>query len=206
MGRAFSSVRFGWVALILAGVCLSSCSQWADALVARLTPSPSSASRTSGDVETTLVVGTVTPELPISCAFVWSTRSLPDVSTQVNQVLRKMGLLEVEVEASVYGEDCLDTETNQVVRFSALQTNFDFNVALNTVEDPEELGLWLERLMKVLDQFPPGNVPGPVAGTVGVNFNSSSDTVGLWFPREKAKKLLDEGMKGRELFEALRGP
>jgi hypothetical protein len=206
MKKAFASIWLGWSVALLLGLGLSGCDQWVATLIARLTPSPTlEPTHTPGGPPFVTTAETPTPELPATCAFVWSTRALPDVTTQINQVFQKMGLNEVEVNASAYGEDCLDTETNQVVRFSALQTNFDFFISLNSIADPEELGGWLERIMKVLESFAPGKVPGPVAGTVGVSFSNGTDRVDLFFSREKAVNLLKEGLRGQELFEALRG-
>ncbi|MBE0696293.1 MAG: hypothetical protein IH586_05160, partial [Anaerolineaceae bacterium] len=137
------------------------------------------------------------------CAFVWSSRSLPELSTEINQAFRKQGWAEVEVEASAYGEDCLDPETNKIVRFTALQTDFFLNVSINSISDHQILGEWIEKSMRVLNEFPPGIVPGSNLGMIGISFKSSSDSVSLSFPISSCRKLLNEGLRGGELFDAL---
>jgi hypothetical protein len=204
--------RFAAVAaLVFLGLgimsALSGCASLYATLAARLTPSPigtlPASPAVTQPVPTALTSQTAT--LPETCAFVWSSRSLPDVSTEINQAFRKEGLGEVEVEASAYGENCLDPNTNQVARFTALQTDFDLNVVLDSVEDHQVLGEWIERSMRVLNEYPPGVVPGPNYGMLGISFASSSTTVNLSFPISKCKNLIEEGLGGSELFDALNG-
>jgi hypothetical protein len=187
---------------------LSGCASVFATLAARLTPAPMNQMpiTPAAALATTLPVGvTETATLPEICAFVWSSRSLPDVSTEINQAFRKEGLGEVEVEASAYGENCVDPNTNQVARFSALQTDFFLNIALDSVEDHQVLGEWIEKSMRVLNQYPPGKVPGPNYGILGISFVSSSKTENLSFPISKCKNLIVEGLKGSDLFDALKG-
>lgn len=195
------------VIIFLAGLFgFSGCASLYVDLAARLTPSAQAVLPTGPAALTvTAAVSIGTPTLPDSCAFVWSNRSLPDVATEINQAFRKQGLAEVEVEASAYGENCLDPTTNEVVRFSAMQTDFFLNVVVDSVEDHQDLGEWIEKLMRVLNEFPPGRVPGSTPGMVGISFTSASDVVDLTFPISKGKNLIDEGLKGSDLFDALNG-
>ncbi len=141
-----------------------------------------------------------------NCAYVWSSRSLPDITLQLNQAFRTSGMNTVEAEASAYGEDCFDTETNQVVRFLAMQTDFSIRVEVERMGDPQELGKLIENIMRVLESFPPGKVPGPNPGYVGVTFAAGSETSNLWFRRSEADKLLQEGLRGSALYDALQQP
>jgi hypothetical protein len=193
---------------LLALFSMSGCSGLYETLAARLTPSPivmiPTGSLSPQASSTTPEISSTAP-LPDSCAFVWSNRSLPELSTEVNQAFRKHGLAEVEVEASAYGEDCLDPATNEVVRFTAIQTDFFLNVAVESIENHQVLGDWIEKSILVLNEFPPGKAPGPNLGMIGLIFTSSSDSVNLSFPISKCKNLLAEGLKGGELFDALSG-
>lgn len=182
----------GWV-LLTAG-----CAPDLDSLAARLTPSPTFARST----ETSTVTETPT-ENPVTCVYVWSNRSLPDVSTEINQAFRRLGLVEVEAEAFAYGEDCLDSETNRVVRFLAMQTDVSFTVAVERIDDPQFLGEWVERITMVMDDFEPGTIPGSNPGYFGITFLSGSETLDLWFSRTRVNNLLKEGVRGADLLEAL---
>jgi hypothetical protein len=195
------------IGLLLVLSSLSGCASLYETLAARLTPSPAGYVPTQTSAPLPAVTGeiTQTAALPETCAFVWSSRTLPEVSTEVNQAFRKQGLAEVEVEVSAYGENCLEPNTNQVVRFSALQTDFFLNIALDSVEDHQLLGEWIEKSMLVLNEYPPGKVPGPNYGMLGITFVSGSAPVNLSFPITKCKNLLEEGLRGSDLFDALNG-
>lgn len=193
------SIWKGVALVMFIGLLLSGCSapQWpfssptnTPGLVATLTPLP-----TETDTPAT-----------VNCAYVWSNRSLPEVTSQLNQAFRTSGLAEVEGEATAYGEDCFDSETNQVVQFLAVQTDFFVSVQVDQIEDPQELGEWVEKIMRVLRDFPPGQVPGLNPGYVGMTFTAGSQTANLWFRRSEADQLLQEGLRGSSLYDALQKP
>jgi hypothetical protein len=146
------------------------------------------------------------PAVEVECAFVWSNRTLVEEAQQVDAAFMEAGMSPVEVQASAYGEDCLDSETNQVVRFTPMQTDFYLTIPVESTADVQQMGDWVERSMRVLESFPPGQVPGPNPGYVGITFGDGTETVNLWFLRSQAKSLMDEGLRGGELFEALRSP
>jgi hypothetical protein len=207
MRRSFFGAGVIILHLLAGGGLLAGCSSWYASLAARLTPSPSASfsinTQTAPVPEAAAAVETATPPDPADCAFVWSNRTLPDLSTEVNKAFRDQGYAEVQVEASAYGEDCLNTQTNAVVRFSALQTDFFVTVALDAVNDPQEMGEWVETVMRVLEAFPPGKAPGPNPGYVGVAFTDGTESVDLWFTRTRAANLVKEGLSGGELYDAL---
>jgi len=142
----------------------------------------------------------------VNCVSVWSTRLLPDVSLELNQAFRQSGMSEIEAEASTYGEDCIDPDTHQVVRFLAMQTDFFFNVSTGQVDDPQVFGEWVEKIMRVLDSFSPGQVPGSNPGLVEISFSGGTQTTILRFRRSNAESLLQDGLKGSALYDALQAP
>jgi hypothetical protein len=187
--------------LFAASTLATGCGPTVRSLVIRLTPSATFVQPTETPP------ATQQPDLgQMNCAFVFSSREQKDVSTEVNQAFKTIGLDEVEVEASAYGEDCLDSETNQVIGFSAMQTDFYFNILVENTQDKQFLGEWIERINGVMAEFPPGKVPGPNPGYYGIVFTNGSETVNMWFPREKAENLIDEGVLGSELVDALQTP
>ena len=154
-------------------------------------------------VVTMTAVETETPAAVTNCAFAWSERGLPEVTDKVNQAFLDAGFREVSAEARAYGEDCIDPQTNEVVQFSAMQTDFHISIAITDTSSKQVLGDWVERVMRVLEPYKPGKVAGPNPGYVGITFGTSSDTVNLWFPRTQAEELIKDGTRGSHLFEAL---
>jgi hypothetical protein len=206
MRKAKYPAILAFISLFWLGVSLAGCSSFYQSLAKRLTPSPSPFLLTA-TVEAMIdpmVASLEAPTPAIDCAFVWSNHSLPEVSSEINQAFRQEGFPEVEVEASAYGEDCLNPETNQIVRFVAMQTDFYINVSVEGINNSQVMGEWVERSVRILEAFPPGKVPGPNAGYIGISFTSGLENENLWFARSKAKNLIEEGLKGSELYEALR--
>ncbi len=194
------SIWKGVALVMFLGLLLSGCGapQW-------LFPGPTE-TPVAVAIPTPLPTGTDTPPAPGSCAYVWSSRSLPDVTSQLNQAFRTSGLAEAEAEATAYGEDCFDSETNQVVQFLAMQTDFFVRVQVDRIDDPQALGEWVEKIMRVLKDFSPGQVPGPNPGYVGMTFTAGSETANLWFRRSDADQLLQQGLRGSSLYDALQKP
>lgn len=194
--------QWTWISgVLLAGLVFlaGGCGPIFNSLAAQLTPAPPDAL----PLETPASTTTSSTE-NIDCVYVWSSRALPEVSTEINQTFRQLGLVEVEVEASAYGKDCLDSATNQVVDFVILQTDVYFQVSIENVNDPQLLGEWVERIAKVMiDKYKPGKIPGTTAGYYGFTFTNGVNMNELWSPREKVDNLIKESVKGRELFEAL---
>lgn len=146
---------------------------------------------------------TDTPAPPENCAYVWSNRSLPEVAQLVNQALRDAGVPEVDAQASAYGEDCLDPQTNTVVDFRTMQTDFYFSVVVQDLTDTQAMGNIAETVLRALDSLPADQIPGPNPGYVGITFGDGSQTSSLWFPRTRGKELLKQNVSGSRLFEAL---
>jgi hypothetical protein len=138
-----------------------------------------------------------------NCYFNWATQPLPDLSTQVQEALEKAGLDEVRVRAEAFGENCYDSQTNEVVRFAAMETDYHLTAQVADLKDAEALGNLLERMLVVLDRFPAGSTPGPQPGYVGVQFTSGGDVLNLWFQADAAHAARNEGLHGRFLLERL---
>lgn len=207
MASVKNHIRLIWILVFLLSILLAGCSSLYRSLIQRLTPSPSPfwPTETSTVIAGPNSVPFETPAQVVDCAYVWSNRSLPGLSSEINQTFRSQGYPEVEIEATAYGEDCLDPNTNKVVQFSAMQTDFYLNVAIENTNNPSVLGEWVEKILHVLEAFPPGVIPGPNPGYIGINFISGQNTTNLWFPRSKGEGLLREGLRGGELYEALLG-
>lgn len=164
----------------------------------RLTPTP--------DLEPATDTPTITPtatEYPYEqCGWNWATKPLPDLSAQVQSAMEAAGLKDVTATAEAYGEDCLDANGNPV-RFAAMETDFRITIQVASPTDREALGNLLEKILIVLDQFPPGATPGPQAGYVGVTFQTKEDELRLWFLVEDGESARALGLRGAELLDKL---
>lgn len=156
--------------------------------------------------DTPIPTGTPTVEFTGQCGWMWANQELPDVSLQLKDAFRKAGLKEVEARASAYGENCFDAATSKVVYFATMQTDFYLTIAVTEISDTQALGGWVETVLPVIDQFPPGKVPGSNPGYIGIRFMGSSGEQNLWFQRQKAQSLIRDGLKGSALYDALGNP
>ncbi len=77
------------------------------------------------------------------------------------------GLKGITAVAEAYGENCYNSQTNKVVYFAALETDFLIDMEVRSLTDLETLGQSLEEILNVLDQFPADATPGPQSGYVG---------------------------------------
>jgi hypothetical protein len=119
-------------------------------------------------------------------------------------LLEKLKQADLPIEtarAEAYGENCIAAD-NTVVSFSQRET--DFYVTLNTPDlaNQTELGSLLEKVLAVIDQFPPKEL-GPNPGYIGITFQSGSQVQNLWFTQTTADSLRKQGLKGADLYQAL---
>lgn len=151
---------------------------------------------------------TVTPSQPERepCAFVWANQELPEISEELAQAFTQANLTGVqEARASAYGENCL-TAGGKVQSFHAMQTDFYLVILVESTADTNLMGEWVAKVFPVLDLFPPGKVPGPNLGYVGIRFTGPAAEQNLWFRQQAARDLLQKGMRHGELFDALTSP
>ena len=157
----------------------------------------------------TLILNTIVPSVmdtpsdPSVCAYVLVSKDAPDAAAMINQAYRSANFTNIDVRAAAYGENCIDTNTNRVVSFSAMQTDIYLTVPVQDIHDEQALGNWVARLTPVIDLVPAGQLPGPNPGNISVQFIDSSGTVTLWFPRKSAQELIQKGIDGSALYEAL---
>lgn len=136
------------------------------------------------------------------CFFNWARQPLPAISTQFRQALRKIDE-RAEGYAEAYGEDCLDKQ-GQVQYFVAMESDFYITFNLESLDDRDLLGAYLGQVITLISEsYPPERTPGPQPGTIRVTFESSGESVNLWFTLPEAQKALDESQDGETLFESL---
>ena len=148
---------------------------------------------------------TETPSLVSSytgCAWTWNTQPLPDLSTQVESALKAAGLNGVTASAEAFGENCI-IATGEVDHFAVMETDFRIRVEVQDLADTAALGDLLERILGVLDTFPPGDTPGPQPGYIGVRFVHETEEINLWFTVNSGESARAQGLHGAELINEM---
>ncbi len=137
------------------------------------------------------------------CAYMWASQQLPDINTQLQDAFAAAGLKGVTGWVEAYGENCVDTQTNKVISFSAMETDFHIQVETTDLKDLHTLGALVEQVLIVLDQFPPEKTPGPQPGYIGVQFTAGQDSLNLWFSVTKGISGRQQGLDGADLLNYL---
>jgi hypothetical protein len=136
------------------------------------------------------------------CAYMWATQSLPDLSGQVQAAMQANVQPEAEARAEAYGEDCVAPDGTRT-GFGAMETDYRITLKVTDLNDTAALGSLAEAVLKTLAGFPVGSTPGPNPGYVGIRYVAGDHELNLWFLRQEGQALLEQGLKGATLFDAL---
>jgi hypothetical protein len=156
--------------------------------------------RSTPDLRTAPVTDTPADQ---PCYFNWATQPLPDLSAKIQAAIDAAGLKNVTATAEAFGENCYDSQTNQPVSFSAMETDFRLSVPVDNLKDNEKLGNLLNEILTVLDGFTSETTQAPQPGYVGVTFRTGNDELRLWFLVEDGKSARALGLHGAALLEEL---
>ncbi len=138
------------------------------------------------------------------CSYVWASSPLPDVSSQLTTAFRQAKMPAVEVEASAYGENCLDISTNEVVGFKPQQIDFSILVGVEDLNDTQALGEWVVKILTVLETSPAASIPNTRTGQVNIDFQDlKKTTTSLSFLQSRGLELIKQGLRGTSLLGAL---
>jgi len=156
--------------------------------------------RTTSDLGA--VPPTDTPPIQ-SCYYNWATQPLPELSAQVQIEMETSGLKDITVRAEAFGENCYDSQTNELISFSAMETDFRIAVRVADLDDKDNLGDLLEKILIALDEFPPEATPGPQPGIVSISFQSGGGDMNLQFSFAEGKSAREGGLQGAALLDEL---
>jgi hypothetical protein len=136
-------------------------------------------------------VATSTP-LPITpsiepCAYVEATHNLPDATSQVDQAIKQLQP-NASGRAEAFGENCVYASSSQST-FSAMETDFYLTINVKSLNDDDELGMWIVTAMKIVGALPPDSVAGPQAGFVEFTFKTADDQKNLRVPISQYNEL-----------------
>ncbi len=143
---------------------------------------------------------------PANCAYVWDSRPLEMETNMVQAAFQARGMEDVSVRLQAYGENCIDPDTNQIVRFTTMETDFYLSIQTGSLEDTETMGNQLADSLQVLRAFPEDTFPGPMPGRVFASFNARGQIQNISFDMQQAGKALDKNLRGAALLEALSQP
>jgi hypothetical protein len=138
-----------------------------------------------------------------TCYYNWATEPLPALSANVQAAINAARLTDVSANAEAYGENCYDSQSNKPVSFSTLETDFYITVKVADLTDLSNLGNLLEKILNVLDSFPPGKIPGPQPGKIAVSFLTGNQKLNLTFTVPAGKSARLQGLHDAALFEKL---
>jgi hypothetical protein len=136
------------------------------------------------------------------CAWNWASENLPELSARVEAGMQAAGLKDVNVRAEAYGENCI-TGAGKVDHFAALQTDFHITAKIANLADTKDAGATLEKILIVLDTFPPGQLPGSQPGIINLFFQGDSAELYMTFSVTAGKNARTEGYHDAALFNKL---
>lgn len=128
---------------------------------------------------------------------------MPELTNQVQAALEAAGIPGASANVYAFGEDCFDPQTGTVMRFATMETDFDIQLHVASLQDLDALGNLAEQVLAVLDTFPPDSTPGPQPGRIGLIFSRGKEQHRLYFMLEQAEEARGRGLSGRALLEAL---
>lgn len=154
--------------------------------------------------DTSSITPSVTKE-PSSAgmSYNWATKSLPNESALLQNSLQSLGLTFISARAEAFGENCYDSTSREAVSFATMETDFHVSVAVDSLDNKEEMGNIAYTIIKAILDFPQGTFPGPKSGYIGINYKSATSELNLWFQISFIQNDILNGTKGTELFDKL---
>jgi len=135
------------------------------------------------------------------CYYVWAYQALPEITDEFQAAIADI-LPDAEATASAYGENCVAEDGT--FTFGAMETDFYVTLPVDDLNDKAALGDIVEQVLTlVIEQFPRPHVPGGQDGFVEFSFVAGTETHILRAPIPLAKELLEKGLRGAELLQAL---
>jgi hypothetical protein len=202
-------ILFPTLLVLVGGMLLSGCRFPTELFFSPDTPPPNQVDPPAPTV-TLAITATAVPVLPPTdtpppCAYAQAEQDLPEVTARVQDKLNEAGLGSVEALAVAFGENCVDTINNKILSFGAIETDFYFTLVVADTEDKETLGKLSRQLLGVVEQFPPGETPGPNLGYLTIVFQDGKKDARLRARLVDAKQAKDEGLTGADFYARLGG-
>jgi hypothetical protein len=143
------------------------------------------------------------PANPQDCAYQWAYQGLPELSNSFQQSLQALQP-EAQGNAYIFGENCILAD-GSIGAFLARETDFNITLRVSDLNDEENLGNWVRKVMQIITEIPPEQIVGPVPGRVFLVFQSGSDQKAINFGIDQFQSL-SPGLGDTEMFQALQVP
>ena len=133
------------------------------------------------------------------CGYQWAYNDLPELTAQFDQAVK--GLIpNSKSHATAFGENCIGND-GQIVMFLTKETDFYVFISVESLEEYEKFGYWVEQVMQVVEAMPDDLIPGPVPGFVQFMFEkSTTESFGVGVPIQQYRETA-HGKTGAELFD-----
>jgi len=122
-----------------------------------------------------LQVPSATPtstKLSAPCFFNWATRPAKELTTELQSALAARGLDNVSISAVGFGEDCIDSQTQQVVYFAAMDTEFTVGLMIDDLGDLDRIGNTLATVFDLINSSARANWPSTKLGRIQISVTS----------------------------------
>ena len=131
------------------------------------------------------------------CSFFWVSRALPELSAQVQAAVHEFQQ-EAQARAETFGEGCLYVKDHQ--EFTALEMDFHVVLQVDNLSNTAELGNWIAKVMPIINQLPPEQVPGAQPGIIDFRFSQGeTEYIRVRVPIHRYQNEA-QGKTGAELF------
>jgi hypothetical protein len=132
------------------------------------------------------------------CYYVWATRDLPELSSQLQAQMAAAGS-PLGVSAYAFGEECR-AESGEVA-FLAMETDFRVRVPVDSLGDEEALGTSILIAMTIIEALPAQQLAGDQPGRVDFEF-AAGDSQSLRLNIDIARFRHEAaGLRGAELYQ-----
>ncbi len=146
---------------------------------------------------------TDSPSYPQGCGYQWAQQDLPELSSDFQQSIQGLQP-EARAYAFAFGENCMGADGN-VVRFIPMETDFSVTVQVSNSTNISELGEWMVKVMKVIENIPPDQIVGPRPGRVTLSFQHNDEQIFINFYIDQYHAL-PAGLSNAEIYQALQSP
>lgn len=151
--------------------------------------------------EPLVIAITPSEESSSPCAYTWAYHDLPDITVEFASAIKAL-IPEADARASAFGEDCINAD-GRAMSFSAMETDFYVTISVADLNDNETLGILIEKILPILDNFPLDKVSGPKEGFIEIIFRAGEDQRVFRLPLSRGRELREQGLHGAELIGAI---
>lgn len=137
-----------------------------------------------------------------NCGYQWAQQDLPELSLEFQQAIQELQS-SAQANAFAFGEDCVHADGH--ADFIAMETDFNITLQVNDLSNEADLGEWIVKVMRVIENIPKEKIVGPRPGRVSVVFQSGSAQKFVNFYIDQYQAL-SSGLSAAEIYQALQTP